>query len=157
MASPSHRHDVEHQIRTESRLTRFGVESAVLCVESRGILMKRIAIFVGLVAVAVLATAALSGNAGVKQTAGEQARIASLQQQVNELRNELICLDTIAGNGVAADGYWAAEASGAPKTEPSVDDRGVCKKLGVVTQGTTPVPNAMIPPFKQLAHRAFGG
>ena len=119
--------------------------------------MKRFAIFFGLVAVAVLATAALSGNAGVTQTAGEQARVASLQQQVNELRSELICLDTIAGNGVAADGYWAAEASGTPKPEASIDDRGVCKKLGVVTQGTSPVPNGMITPFKQLAHRAFGG
>jgi hypothetical protein len=33
----------------------------------------------------------------------------------------------------------------------------VCKKLGVVTQGTTPVPNSMNTPFKQLARRAFGG
>ena len=119
--------------------------------------MKNLAVLVGAVTIAVLATAALAGNAGVNKAAREQARAATLQQQINELRNELICLDTIAGNGVAADGYWAAEASGTPKTETSVNDRGVCKKLGVVTQGTTPVPNQMIPPFDQLARRAFGG
>ena len=119
--------------------------------------VKNLAVLVGAVTIAVLATAALSGNAGVNRATLEQARAASLQQQVNELRSELICLDTIAGNGVAADGYWAAEASGTPKAEASITDRGVCKKLGVVTQGTTPVPNSMITPFKQLARRAFGG
>jgi hypothetical protein len=119
--------------------------------------VKNLAVLVGAVTVAVLATAALTGNAGVNKAAGDQARAATLQQQINELRNELICLDTIAGNGVAADGYWAAEASGAPKEETSINDRGVCKKLGVVTQGTTPVPNQMTPPFNQLARRAFGG
>jgi hypothetical protein len=120
--------------------------------------MRKLAVLVGAVTVAVFATAALTGNAGVrKQTVGDRTQILSLQKQVNELRNELICLDTIAGNGVAADGYWAAEASGSPKTETSIDDRGVCKKLGVVTQGTTPVPNQMTPPFNQLVRRAFGG
>jgi hypothetical protein len=120
--------------------------------------MRKLAVLVGAVTVAVFATAAVTGNAGVrKQTAGDRVQIASLQKQVNELRNELICLDTIAGDGVAADGYWAAEASGVPKTEASIDDRGVCKKLGVVTQGTTPVPNQMAPPFDQLVRRAFGG
>lgn len=120
--------------------------------------MRKLAVLVGAVTVAVFATAALTGNAGVrKQSLGDRMQLVSLQKQVNELRNELICLDTIAGNGVAADGYWAAEASGTPKTETAVDDRGVCKKLGVVTQGTTPVPNSMIPPFHQLARRAFGG
>lgn len=118
--------------------------------------MKNLAVLVVAVTVAVSATAALSGNASVNSTTGQQALTASLQAQVNELRNELICLDTIAGNGVAADGYWAAEAAGTPKTESAVDDRGVCKKLGVTTQGTTPVPNQMIPPFVQLARRAFG-
>jgi hypothetical protein len=64
------------------------------------------------VTVAVFSTAALTGNAGVKkQTVGDRAQIVSLQKQVKELRNELICLDTIAGNGVAADGYWAAQAA----------------------------------------------
>lgn len=120
--------------------------------------MRKLAVLVGALTIAILATAALTGNAGIKkQTVGDRSQIASLQKQVNELRNELICLVTIAGNGVAADGYWAAEASGAPKAEKSIDDRGVCKKLGVVTQGTSPVPNSMIPPFSQLARRAFGG
>jgi len=119
--------------------------------------MRKLAVLVGAVTVAVFATAALTGNAGVrKQTVGDRSQIVSLQKQVNELRSELICLDAIAGNGVAADGYWAAQASGTPRAETSVDDRGVCKKLGVVTQGTTPVPNQMIPPFVQLAHRVFG-
>ncbi|TMM09311.1 MAG: hypothetical protein E6F98_14680 [Actinobacteria bacterium] len=119
--------------------------------------MRKLAVLVGAVTVAVFATAALTGNAGVKkQTVGDRTQIVSLQKQVNELRNELICLDTIAGNGVAADGYWAAQAAGGPRAETPVDDRGVCKKLGVVTQGATPVPNSMIPPFVQLAHRVFG-
>ena len=119
--------------------------------------MRKLAVLVGAVTVAVFATAALTGNAGVKkQTVNDRAQIVSLQKQVNELRNELICLDTIAGNGVAADGYWAAQAAGGPREETPVDDRGVCKKLGVVTQGATPVPNSMIPPFVQLAHRVFG-
>jgi hypothetical protein len=119
--------------------------------------MRNLTVLVSAVAIAVFATAAVTGNAGVNRAAREEARAATLQQQINELRSELICLDTIAGNGVAADGYWAAEASGAPKEETSVNDRGVCKKLGVATQGTTPVPNQMIPPFTQLARRAFGG
>lgn len=120
--------------------------------------MRKLAVLVGAVTVAVFATAALTGNAGVrKQTVGDRTQIVSLQKQVNELRNELICLDTIAGNGVAADAYFAGEASGGPKAETPVDDRGVCKKLGVVTQGATPVPNQMIPPFDQLVRRAFGG
>ena len=61
--------------------------------------MRKLAVLVGAVTVAVFATAALTGNAGVrKQTVGDRTQIASLQKQVNELRNELICLDTIAGN-----------------------------------------------------------
>jgi hypothetical protein len=120
--------------------------------------MRNLAVLTGAVAIAVFATAAVTGNAGVsKQAASDRTQVVSLQKQVNELRSELICLDTIAGNGVAADGYWAAEASGTPKSETPVNDRGVCKKLGVDTQGTTPVPNQMIPPFVQLARRAFGG
>jgi hypothetical protein len=119
--------------------------------------MKSLALLVGAVSIAVFMTAAVTGNAGVDKAARAQARAATLQQQINELRSELICLDTIAGNGVAADGYWAQEASGTPKPEDSVDDRGVCKKLHVVTQGTTPVPNSMATPFRQLARRAFGG
>jgi len=118
--------------------------------------MKSIAMLVGAVSIAVFATAAVTGTAGTDRSASWQASAVSLQAQVNELRNELVCLDAIAGNGVAADAYWAEEASGAPKEEPSVDDRGVCKKLGVHTQGTTPVPNSMAPPFAQLAHRVFG-
>lgn len=125
--------------------------------ESKGERMKNLVVLVGAVAIAVFATAAVTGNAGITRVAREQARDATLQQQINELRNELICLDAIAGDGVAADGYWAAEASGTPKAESSVDDRGVCKRLRVVTQGTTPVPNSMTPPFDQLARRAFGG
>lgn len=116
--------------------------------------MRNLMILVGAVAIPVFATAAVTGNAGVNRSAA--ARAVSLQAQVNELRSELICLDTIAGNGVAADGYWAQEASGTPKAETAVDDRGVCKKLGVVTQGTTPVPGGMITPFARLARRAFG-
>lgn len=117
--------------------------------------MKSLALLVTAVSVAVYATAALTGNAAVNDTS--RARAASLQQQVNELRSELICLDTIAGNGVAADGYWAQEASGTATAEKSVDDKGVCKKLHVLTQGTLPVPNGMASPFRQLARRAFGG
>lgn len=119
--------------------------------------MRSLVVLVGAVAVAVFATAAVTGNAGVNTVARDQARAVTLQQQINELRNELICLDAIAGDGVAADAYWAGEAAGTPRAEASIDDRGVCKKLGVVTQGTTPVPNNMTPPFNQLVRRAFGG
>jgi hypothetical protein len=119
--------------------------------------MTKVAVLVGVVAVAVFATAALSGNAGVKQGAGEQAaRAVSLQKQVNELRNELICLATVTGNGVAADAFWAQEATGSPKPETPVDDRGVCKKLGVTVLGTTPTPGGMAQPFSQVVRRAFG-
>jgi hypothetical protein len=119
--------------------------------------VRNLALLVGAVTIAVFATSAMTGNAGVDQASRSQAaRAVSLQKQVNELRSELICLATAAGDGVAADGYWAAEASGTPKPETSVDDRGVCKQIGVATQGTTPVPNGMAQPFRQIVKRAFG-
>ena len=119
--------------------------------------MRKLAVLAVAVAVAVFATGALSSNASVQT--GQRQQVVSLQKQVNELRNELICLDTIAGNAVAADALSAQQATTSRSLTPEtgVNDRGVCKKLGVVTQGTTVVPNQMIPPFAQLARRAFGG
>ncbi len=116
--------------------------------------MKNLAVLVGAVAIAVFATAAVTGTAGVNKDAGTQA--VSLQKQVNELRSELICLATVSGDGVAADGYWAQSATGTPKQEASVDDRGVCKKLGVTTLPTTPTQGSMAQPFRQVVSRAFG-
>ena len=119
--------------------------------------MKKLAVLAAAVAVAVSATAALSGNAGVKQAAREQARAATLQQQVNELRNELICLEALTGNGLTSDAYWAASAGSSPTPGSPVDDRGVCKKLGVRGLGTTPDGiGALAPPFRQLIVRAAG-
>lgn len=117
--------------------------------------MKKIAVLVGAVAVAVLATNALSGNAGVKQAAREQARSATLQQQVNELRSELICLEAVTGNGLAQDLYVARSAISSPTADSSVDERGVCKKLGVTLPGTT-ADGMVSPALRRLIVRAFG-
>jgi hypothetical protein len=118
--------------------------------------MKMLAVLVGAVTVAVFATNALSGNAGVKRAAREQARAATLQQQINELRNELICAEAVTGNGLAQDLYAAQSATGSPKADPSVDERGVCKKLGVALPGTTPDGTAS-QALRRLIVRAFGG
>jgi hypothetical protein len=119
--------------------------------------MKSFAVLVGAVAVAVFATAALTGNAGVNKTARDQA-IPSLQKQVNELRSELICLESVTGNGLTSDAFWAASANGSPTPGSPVDDRGVCKQLGVTNLGTTPNGvGGLAPPFRQLIVRAFGG
>jgi hypothetical protein len=119
--------------------------------------MKKLAVLAAAVAVAVSATAALSGNAGVKQAAREQAHAATLQQQVNELRNELVCLEALTANGLASDAYWAASAGSTPTAATPVDDRGVCKKLGVRGLGTTPDgTGAFGPSFRQLIVRATG-
>jgi hypothetical protein len=118
--------------------------------------MTKVAALVGAVAVAVFATAALTGNAGVNRAAREHARAATLQQQVNELRQELICLEAVTGDGLAQDFYKAASAIGSPKQENQVDDRGVCKKLGVVRPGTYP-NDGNTPAIARLVKRAFGG
>jgi hypothetical protein len=118
--------------------------------------MTKVAVLVGAVAVAVFATAALTGNAGVNKAVRAQARAATLQQQVNELRQELICLETVTGDGLAQDYFKAASAIGTPKQEDQVDDRGVCKKLGVVRPGTYP-NQASTPAIARLLRRAFGG
>ena len=121
--------------------------------------MKNVAIVAGAVAIAVFATAAVTGNAGVNKTAtSDQARAASLQKQINELRSELICAEAATGDGLAADSYQAQSASGNPPkgSEQSIDDHGVCKKLGVTTLPSTSQSGTMTPPFKQLVHRAFG-
>ncbi|HXR12712.1 MAG TPA: hypothetical protein VN770_10480 [Gaiellaceae bacterium] len=115
--------------------------------------MKKFAVLVGVVAVAVLATAALSGNAGVKKSAGEQARVATLQHQVNELRNELICLTTVSGNDAAASIY----ATSGTSAENPVNDHGICHTLGVTVPGTKPAAGSMTRPFVQLVKRAFSG
>ena len=121
--------------------------------------MKNVAIVAGAVAIAVFATAAVTGNAGVNNTAArDQAHAASLQKQINELRSELICAEAATGDGLAADGYQAQSAAGFPPkgSEQSIDDHGVCKKLGVTTLPSTSQNGTMTPPFKQLVHRAFG-
>jgi hypothetical protein len=114
--------------------------------------MKKFLVLVGVVAVTILTTAALSGNAGVKKSAGEQARVATLQQQINELRNELICLATSAGNSLAADEYLVSGQN----AEDPINDRGVCHVLGVGVPGTKPAVGSMTTPFGQLVKRAFG-
>jgi hypothetical protein len=118
--------------------------------------MTKVAVLVGAVAVAVLATAALTGNAGVNKAARAQARAATLQQQVNELRSELICLETVTGDGLAQDYFKAASAIGTPKQEDQVDDRGVCKKLGVARPATYPNQTST-QAIARLLRRAFGG
>jgi hypothetical protein len=122
--------------------------------------MRKLAVLVGAVTVAVFATAALTGNAGVrKQTVGDRAQVVSLQKQVNELRSELICLEAVTGDGLASDAYWAASASANSTltADKSVDDRGVCQKLGVPGIGTTPAGlDGLTPPFRRLIARAFG-
>jgi hypothetical protein len=117
--------------------------------------MKKLAVLAGAVTVAVLATAAFTSNAGVNRAAREQARAATLQQQVNELRSELICLEAVTGDGLAQDLYKAASAIGSPKQEDQVDDRGVCKQLGVVRPGTYPNETST-QAIAQLIRRAFG-
>ena len=117
--------------------------------------MMKLAVLVGAVAVAVFATAALSGNAGVKRAARAQARAATLQQQVNELRNELICVEAVTGNGLAQDLYAAQSAISSPRADYSVDERGVCKKLGVALPGTTP-DGTVGQALRGLIVRAFG-
>jgi hypothetical protein len=119
--------------------------------------MTKVAVLVGVVAIAVFATAALSGNAGVKQGAGAQAaQVVSLQKQVNELRSELICAEAVTGNGLAQDLFAAQSTTGSPKPDPSVDERGVCKKLAVTLPGTTP-DGTVSEAFRRLIVRAFGG
>jgi len=118
--------------------------------------MKKLAVLAAAVAVAVSATAALSGNAGVKQAAREQAHAATLQQQVNELRNELVCLEAATGDGLAQDYYFAASAGSSPKPDQSVDDRGVCKKLRVTVPGMNPNGISITEAFRQLIGRAIG-
>jgi type II secretory pathway pseudopilin PulG len=118
--------------------------------------MRKLAVLAGAVAVAVFATSALSGTAAVKQAAREQARAATLQQQVNELRNELICVEAVTGNGLAQDLYAAHSANGSPTPDSPVDERGVCKKLGVSLPGTTP-DGTVSQAFRRLIVRAFGG
>ena len=118
--------------------------------------MTKVALLVGTVAVAVFATAALTGNAGVNKAARERARAATLQQQVNELRSELICLEAVTGDGLAQDLFKAASAIGSPKQETQVDDRGVCKQLGVIRPGTYP-DGASTQAVARLLRRAFGG
>lgn len=121
--------------------------------------MKNLAVLAGAVAIAIFATAAVTGNAGVNKDARDQAHVATLQQQINELRSELICAETAAGNGLAADAYQAQAASGnTPKgTETGVNDRGVCKKLGVTAVPQTSQNGSMTQAFQQLVRRAFGG
>ena len=118
--------------------------------------MTKVAVLVGAVAVAVFATAALTGNAGVNKAAREQARAATLQQQVNELRSELICLEAVTSDGLAQDFYKAASAIGSPKQETQIDDRGVCQKLGVARPGTYPDQTSS-QALTRLIRRAFGG
>lgn len=120
--------------------------------------MKRLVVLVGLVAVVVLATAALSGNAGENRTAGDQARLATLQQQVNELRSELVCLEAVAGDGYAQDWWIANNASSttASKPQSGINDRGVCAKLGVKQVPPTDSSAVLTQPFTQLIGRAFG-
>lgn len=120
--------------------------------------MKKLAALIGLMAVAVLTTAALSGNAGVDRSAGDQARVSTLQQQVNELRSELICLEAVAGDGYAQD-WWIANSSSsttALKAQPGINDRGVCAKLGIKQVPPTDSSAALTQPFTQLIGRAFG-
>jgi hypothetical protein len=118
--------------------------------------MKKLAVLAGVVAVAVFATTALSGNAGVKQAAREHARAATLQKQINELRNELICAEAVTGDGLAQDLYAAQSATGSPRADSPVDERGVCKKLGVAVPGTTP-DGTVSQALRRLIVRAFGG
>jgi hypothetical protein len=118
--------------------------------------MMKVAVLAATVAAAVFATAALSGNAGVNKAARAQARAATLQQQVNELRSELICLETVTSDGLAQDFFKAASAIGSPKQEDQVDDRGVCKKLGVARPGTYPNQTST-QAIARLIRRAFGG
>lgn len=118
--------------------------------------MKKFAVLIGLVAVAVLGTAALSGNAGVKRTAGDQVRVATLQQQVNELRSELICLEAVTGDGYAQDWWIASSAAGSPKPQAAINDRGVCAKLGIKELPPVDGSPANTQPFIQLIGRALG-
>ena len=118
--------------------------------------MMKLAVLAGAVTVSVFATAALSGNAGVEKAAREHARAATLQLQVNELRSELICLETVTSDGLAQDLFKAASAIGSPKQEDQVDDRGVCKKLGVARPGTYPNQTST-QALARLIRRAFGG
>lgn len=116
--------------------------------------MKNLAVLVAVVTVAVLATAAVTGNAGVSKAAREQIQLATLQAQINELRRELICDETVTGNGLSAT-WWQGHSTAS--SEKPVDDRGTCKKLGVTTVPTTTQNGSLTPPFDQLVRRAFGG
>lgn len=116
--------------------------------------MKNLAVLVVAVIVAVFATAAVTGNAGVNKAAREHIQVATLQKQINELRSELICDETATGNGLSAV-WWQGHSTAASETP--VNDRGVCKKLGVTTVPTTTQNGSLTPPFNQLVRRAFGG
>lgn len=116
--------------------------------------MKKIVVLTGAVTIAVLATSALSGNAGVQTS--QRVQVVSLQKQVNELRSELICLEAVAGD--AYEQNWLATQSTNPnaKAQKPIDDRGVCRKLGIKQQIDT-TTNSIYPlPFTQLIGRAFG-
>ncbi|HEY2543744.1 MAG TPA: hypothetical protein VGH92_11915 [Gaiellaceae bacterium] len=118
--------------------------------------MKTLAILVGAVAVAVFATAAVSGNAGITRAAhGDQASAVSLQKQVNELRSELICLEAVSGDGYAQD-WWVASSASGPKPQTPLDDRGVCAKLGIKQMPDTGSSAVLPQPYAQLIARAFG-
>jgi hypothetical protein len=118
--------------------------------------MRKLAVLVVAVTVAVFATAALSGNAGVQsQDSSQRPSVASLQTQVNELRSELICLEAIAGDAYEQNWLTAESASG-PKPQTPINDRGVCRKVGIKQQIDTSSSSVFPLPFTQLIARAFG-
>jgi hypothetical protein len=118
--------------------------------------MTKLAVLVSAIAVAVFATAALSGNAGVqRQASGQRERVVSLQKQVNELRNELICLEAVAGDAYEQD-WFVADSAAAPKAQAPVNDGGVCGRLGIRQLPDTSTSSVFPQPFRQLIARAFG-
>lgn len=118
--------------------------------------MKRLGVLVGLAAVAALAIAVFSGSAGARQTTGNQVQVASLQAQVNELRSELICFEAVAGDGYAQDWFTAESANGTPKGPTSINDHGVCARIGLKQLPPTDSSSVLTQPFTTLINRAFG-
>lgn len=116
--------------------------------------MKKLVALVGAVILAVLATATLSGNAGVENSQGVQ--VVSLQKQVNELRSELICLEAVAGDAYEQNWHSTQSANPNAKVQTPIDDRGVCRKLGIKQQIDTSTSSVFPHPFTELIARAFG-
>ncbi|MBV8064385.1 MAG: hypothetical protein JOY72_07025 [Actinobacteria bacterium] len=116
--------------------------------------MNRILLVAGAVAIAVLATSALAGNAGVQT--GQRAQVVSLQAQVTELRRELICLDAVSGDAYEQNWFSAESANGTPKPQKPINDHAICRGLGIKTQIDTTTSSVYPTPFTQLVGRAFG-